>query len=113
MICDCCYKKTSKGEIPKLSIANGIDFGNPDRLGLVNLSIVEWMMVARVRVYHSIVNIRKRFLSKDALSGQQMHGHLIVFPHDSPEVCSLAVLLDMIQHLQSEKRERRPHGKVL
>ena len=64
------------------------------------------MMVARVRVYHSIVNIRKRFLSKDALSGQRMHGHSIVFPHDSPEVCSLAVLLDMIQHLQSEKEKK-------
>ena len=113
MICDCCYKKISKGEILKLSIVNGVDFGNPDCLGLVNLSVVEQMMVARVRVYHSIVNIRKRFLSKDALSGQQMHGHSIVFPHDSPEVASLAVLLDMIQHLQSEKRERRPHGKVL
>ena len=61
MTCDCCYKKISKGEIPKLSIANGVDFGNPDRLGLVNLSVVERMMVARVRVYHSIVNIRKPF----------------------------------------------------
>ena len=49
------YINSSKPQIPKLSIAAGIDFGHPDRLGLPQLTLSEELLICRSRQYVSIL----------------------------------------------------------
>ena len=58
-LCETCYYqiRRSTPEVPKLSIAAGIDFGNPERLGLTSLTVVEELLIAQSRLYVSIVKL--------------------------------------------------------
>jgi hypothetical protein len=49
------YINSSKPQIPKLSIAAGIDFGHPDRLGFPQLTLSEELLICRSRQYVSIL----------------------------------------------------------
>ena len=61
LLCEHCHAETSKGadaKAPKLSIANGIDFGLLSRIPqLEPLSDVEQMLLSEVRLYHLVVKV--------------------------------------------------------
>ena len=63
-------------KLPELSIANGIDFGNPDRLGLPELTLVEMYLLSPVRLYGSVIKLRP--FEKDG-DVRILNGHLIAF----------------------------------
>ena len=63
-------------KLPELSIANGVDFGNPDRLGLPELTLVEMYLLAPVRLYGSVIKLRP--FEKDG-DVRILNGHLIAF----------------------------------
>ena len=60
-MCEHCFSEASKGadaKAPKLSIANGIDFGLLSRVPqLEPLSDVEQMLLSEVRLYHLVVKV--------------------------------------------------------
>ena len=106
MMCKPCYESFVKKKIiPKNSIAGGIDHGDTDRIGLTDLNVIERMLIAQVRVYQSIIKIRKKVQSKDLLSGSRMHGHAIMFPHDSPQAVSFAVMLEMLSKMDKNLKK--------
>lgn len=60
MLCHSCYEHFFNKGIPSPnSIANGIDHGDTDRIGLSKPNVLERMLISRVRVYHALVKIKK------------------------------------------------------
>ena len=107
MMCPECYNNFVKKEVVSPnSIAAGIDLGDTDRLELVPLNILEKMLISRLRVYHAIVRIKRKLQSKDLLQGSRMHGHAIIFPHDSPQVSSFAVMLKMLTSMDDNLKSQ-------
>ena len=96
-LCQPCHKYfIEKKQVHPLSIAAGIDLGDPNRIGLQKMNIFERMLVAKMRLYHPIVKIQPKFQSNNLLEGKRMTGHAIMFPHDAPETTSFATLLHMM-----------------
>ena len=77
-MCDTCHKKTQREvpKIPKLSIAAGIDFGHPDRLGLPQLTLVEELIISRSRLYVSILKLCGNVAAERQTAKK---GHVITF----------------------------------
>ena len=73
------------------------------------MNVIERMLIAQVRVYQSIIKIRKKVQSKDLLSGSRMHGHAIMFPHDSPQAVSFAVMLEMLSKMDKNLKKKQRH----
>lgn len=83
-ICSNCKIKTQSGEpkIPKLSIAAGIDFGHPDRIGLPQLTLSEELLICRSRQYVSILKLLGNMTAERQTAKK---GHVITFPQpDGP-----------------------------
>jgi hypothetical protein len=88
-LCKDCHSATSKGKVPHLSVASGVDFGVlsrlPADLSIPSLSLVEMQLVAPVRLYAAIVK-----LTPAGPSSSILIGHVITFRHDGPEVAAKA-----------------------
>jgi len=91
-MCSDCYrsvtnkdKETGKPKpmIPELSIANGIDFGDYNRVGLTPLTPRERHIISKVRHCINIIKI-------EGISGANKHSTIkgcgIIFDHDCPQV---------------------------
>ena len=101
-LCETCYYqiRRSTPEIPKFSIAAGIDFGNPERLGLTSLTVVEELLIAQSRLYVSIVKLIGT-QSPERQSAKK--GHVITFPQpDGP------TKLAELQRINSSDVEQYP-----
>ena len=100
-LCGECYNHfVTKGEVNPLSLAAGTDFGNASRIGLEKINVFERMLIAKWRLYHSLIKIRAKFQSSNLSEGKRMTGHAIMFPHNAPETTSFALLLHMFHTLQ-------------
>ena len=100
-LCDGCYKHfVEKQIVAPLSLASGIDYGNPYRIGLQPLNLFERKLIAKMRLYHSVVKIKQKFQSGNLMAGKRMKGHAIMFPHNAPEATSFAALLSSFYNLQ-------------
>ena len=82
-MCKYCHGKLKGGgpggkrpELPEYSIANGVDFGNPDRLQLPDLSLVEMYLLSPVRLYGSVIKLKA--FEKDG-DVRVLNGHMIAF----------------------------------
>ena len=84
-VCQECSKAIKKSCLPRLSIANGIDFGNNERLGLVELNVVEQTIIAMVRLYRKILKITTPQGSNLPYLQNQLVSHMIAFGHDAPK----------------------------
>eukprot|EP00957_Ditylum_brightwellii_P123188 9392528-Ditylum_brightwellii.AAC.1 len=51
-LCDVCNKSISLGDIPELSIANGIEFGDYHRLGLTPPNEMKKAIISKMRMYY-------------------------------------------------------------
>ncbi len=56
-ICSNCCSAIAKDKIPELSIANGVDFGDYNRIGLTKLNEYEMSIIAVVSTYFKIIKI--------------------------------------------------------
>lgn len=103
--CDSCMKhvrkqrRAKKPAPPPLSIAAGIDFGNPWALGLPVLSVVEQLAIGMVRTDQVCVKLRAPVPGAEMTA---LKGHVISFVQDGPEKIALNVdvkypLLDEVQ----------------
>ena len=99
MLCSSCNNAalnpittTSEGEQvlnkPKLSLANGIDFGNVDALGLPEPSEIERVLLSDVRIYGEVKKVvapDESFRSPGEWQHVHLKGHCIKFVHSGVE----------------------------
>lgn len=85
-LCHRCWTDLKKFEIPKLSIANGIDFGNYQQLGLEQPNLHEQAIIARVRRYMQVVKIKPNSGGQTNFTMNKIQAHAILFEHDAPYV---------------------------
>ena len=109
MLCGDCHRSVTKKnektgdpepEIPGLSIASGVDFGDFRRVGLTPLTLRERNIISKVRHYINIIKI-------EAVRGTNAHSSIkgcgIMFDHDSPQVVKKLLTPESINgdvHLQ-------------
>jgi hypothetical protein len=83
----CCdFEPNKKSKAPIRSIARGVDFGSPVRVGLVRLTPRERQMISKVRHYNSVTKIESNTGRQREHSHSAIKGHSILFDHDSPRV---------------------------
>ena len=83
----CCdFEPSKKSKAPIRSIARGVDFGSPVRVGLVRLTPRERQMISKVRHYNSVTKIESNTGRQREHSHSAIKGHSILFDHDSPRV---------------------------
>ena len=91
---DCLKCKTQGSKPPPNSIAAGVDFGDYERIGLVEPSLSELCLIARVRNYLNCVKVsdNKKVGSLTNYTVSKIRGHAIAFRHTAPIIASLALL---------------------
>jgi len=86
MICGSCMHFIIDEEVvPPNSIANGVDFGDFERIGLSPLTPFERLLVARRRLYNRILKVTRSY-GKESWDRQTLKGHHILFDHNAPDV---------------------------
>ena len=97
-LCSACTKSVKKFEKPRESIANGIDFGDPDRVGLVELNEHEQAIIALVRHATRYVKIKPNVGAskssahkREMLEHKRVNRHVILFEHNAVHVASKEV----------------------
>lgn len=89
-LCSECKKNIDAGEIPRRSIAAGVDFGDANRIGLEPLTDRERQIISKVRHYLLIIKIESNIdYNRTKEKGQsKVKGCGIYFDDDSPQVVS-------------------------
>ena len=80
----CNYSITISKKRPALSVANGVDFGNADRIRLPELSTLEKAVISRFRPYN--VEVVCQISKKKTYT--KVVGHTISMAHDGPMVAT-------------------------
>ncbi len=86
--------KTPNKACPPNSIASGIDFGDPARIGLVKPSPIEILIIAKHRHFHQIskVNQNHRTGERSDFTANELRCHDILFRHDASITASIALM---------------------
>ncbi len=85
-VCGTCNNDLIKNKKPKFSIANGVDFGNYDRIGLTKPNVHERCILALLRFFSHFVKITPNMGNQQTNYTQcRIQGHCILFPHDAPK----------------------------
>ena len=94
-LCPTCKGFISKKTPSPLSIANGVDFGNYNRIGLVKPNPMEITILSHLRMFHSIFKIQnnQKNGTRANFTGSKIKSHVILFPHESPQIAPLSLLL--------------------
>jgi hypothetical protein len=80
--CHHCSAAAGNKQIPRMSIAAGIDYGLLSRVKeLTPLTEMEKMLVSEVRLYHVVFKLASRFGEPGS---ESLKGNVIYFPHDGP-----------------------------
>ena len=92
---------------PCNSIASGIDFSDPTRIGLEKLTPGEAALVACVRHFHNIVKVQDNHLEggRSDFTKSVVRGHSILFRHDAPVVASLALIFQKLKNSSNEQEK--------
>ena len=87
-LCPRCFefKPSANSKAPMRSVASGVDFGSPNRVGLVRLTPRERQVISPVRHYHCDVIIESNTGRQRELSHSALKGHSVLFDHDCPRV---------------------------
>ena len=88
-LCPTCYTSLNKGKRPALSIAAGIDFGNPHRIGLEPVNFHEVLMLSKQRLFFGILKASSNRTGQCNFDIKNiMKCHAVLFPHDAPDVAA-------------------------
>ena len=79
-----CWDSINNSEIPKLSIAKGIDFGYHERVGLEPPNLDEQMILARCRLIIATMKLKSNQSGKVGFHCDKLNCHAILFSHDAP-----------------------------
>lgn len=95
MICPLCVKDMKSHELPVMSVAAGVDFGDYRRIDLVLPNMLELMIISRMRMFHSIVKIQPNSgrNTRRNYTGYKLRTHVTLFRHDTPSVVPFSLLL--------------------
>lgn len=88
-VCRKCHTAFVKEKrVPAMSLADGVNLGNPQRIGLEPLNMIERTLIAQMRTDLQIVkcNAPDKYTRADSSYQSGLRGHVITFPHDGPEV---------------------------
>lgn len=100
--CKAVAARKNRPGIPPFSIAAGMDYGVPSRINLPPLRLVEQYVIARVRLYSSIIKLPG---TSATLRHSAKKGHVISFPQpESPELVAEKARLHDSGDLQSYPR---------
>ena len=96
-LCSKCHTSAVlSNERPELSIASGIDFGNPHRIMSRMPTRMEVALFAQLRHYFNIVKIQTPTYRDPIHWHSALKGHSILFKHDSPTQCMEAMTVEAI-----------------
>ena len=85
-LCNICKSFIDQEIVPNISIANGYDLGNVNRINLPKLSLLGEFTIQRVRILSCALNFK---LPRISSSYNAFTGHCISFPDDNAVVCGL------------------------
>ena len=85
-LCRRCSDSVDKGDIPKYSIENGVDFGNYKRLGLIEPNVQEKAIISKFRKYIAVVKIRRNSSRKTDYTMNRINAHFVLIADDSTGV---------------------------
>ena len=108
-VCSFCQPSVNIFEKPPLSIAKGIDFGNFERIGLVQPNVLELNILSNFRMYHSIIKFQNNQKSgaRSNFTGQKIRSHVILFPHNCPKIaCAALFICNKVMDPQSNKLDK-------
>ncbi len=86
--CHTCIGNHRDRKLPVRSLASGLDFGTPSAVGLLPLSFLESQLIARYRLFATLVKLVAPFGMQSQARQTAFSGHTIVFPHNGPNVCA-------------------------
>jgi hypothetical protein len=86
--CHTCIGNHKDRKLPVRSLASGLDFGTPSAVGLLPLSFLESQLIARYRLFATLVKLVAPFSMQGQARQTAFSGHTIVFPHNGPNVCA-------------------------
>ena len=88
MICSHCVKSINNGKCPWRSLAAGVDFGDPRRIGLEPLTKRERQIISKIRHYLMVIKIESNIDDQRTRERGQsaLKGCGIFFDDDSPQV---------------------------
>ena len=88
-ICPSCNDQIKKEKRPLMSIANGVDFGYYQRLGLTLPDLHEQLIISRSRLFFATIKVSHNtygVVNSDLTN--RFKCHAVIFPHDSSQVAS-------------------------
>ena len=85
ILCDYCH---GKDQVPELSIAKGVDFGDYSRIGLERPNVHELIILARVRRFVKYIKIRSNSGANVNYTHCRLQAHVVLFEHDAPVVAA-------------------------
>lgn len=102
-LCSSCVNSLRKNKIPKLSIADGYDYGRVERLPeMQSLTLVEKHLIALIRLYITEVKLVAPLGDSISATGpSSLVGNIICFPHDGSKAA--APVFYIPQHFHGSK----------
>ena len=93
-LCSSCVNSLRKKKIPKLSIADGYDYGRIKRLPeMQSLALVEKHLIALIRLYiREVKLVAPLGDSISATVSSSLVGNIICFPHDGSKAAAARLL---------------------
>ena len=86
-VCKKCKNKLDEGELPELSIANGVDFGNYKRLGLTEPNLHEKAIISQIRNYIKYIKVRYSVTGTNrSYTMNKLDAHVVMFADDTTGV---------------------------
>ena len=84
-----------------MSIANGVDFGNYNRINLSKPNVFEKTILSKVRLYYKIIKIQSNSNGRNDYTHSKLREHFIVFDHDGRFIASqLLNVENILKHIK-------------
>ena len=111
-LCSACARAAERDDTeeeqvvaPQFSLAAGVDFGQLEKLGLPELSMVEKLLLSDVRPYGQVVKVAAPGnKNKEAWQHMKLKGHWIAFMHSGPQ--ELAKHFTTLQERKDDLRRK-------
>lgn len=103
-LCPVCSKWVEKSKTkttsdpPDNSIAAGLDFGDPKRIGLTEPSLPELVLIAKARHFHNVIKVQSNHAAggRSDYTNNRLRAGSISFRQDSPLVAAIALAYEDI-----------------
>ena len=87
-LCDPSFKNIKEKVVSPLSIANGIDFGNYNKINFTKSNVFEKTILSKVRLYYKIIKIQSNSKGRNNYIHSKLCAYFIVLDHNTPFIVS-------------------------